>query len=311
MPRRHHRRIRRPPGPADERGHHHRGPAGSRRAGLVRPAGPADRTGPGRQRQRRRGGAARLLPPARRPRARTAGAVRDRAGLDGSGRSTLAVLGESYDGPFGIDIRRDGPHGLVAGTTGAGKSELLQTIVASLAVANRPDAMNFVLIDYKGGSAFKDCARLPHTVGMVSDLDGAPRRAGAGLAGGRAQAAREILLAAAGAKDIEDYTRRRWADPGRRRANFGAPDTMAGSPRARSGGAGGVPRGSSRSPGCMLVIDEFASMVRSCRISSPAWSASPSGAGRSASTSCWPPSGPPGRCARTSGPTPTCGSRCG
>ena len=86
--------------------------------------------------------------------------------------STLAVIGESYDGPFAIDITRDGPHGLVAGTTGSGKSELLQTFVASLAAANRPDAMTFVLIDYKGGSAFKDCARLPHTVGMVSDLDG-------------------------------------------------------------------------------------------------------------------------------------------
>ena len=53
----------------------------------------------------------------------------------------------------------------------SGKSELLQTIVASLAVANRPDAMTFVLVDYKGGSAFKDCVQLPHTVGMVTDLD--------------------------------------------------------------------------------------------------------------------------------------------
>ena len=81
------------------------------------------------------------------------------------------MVGESYDGPFGIDLRRDGPHGLIAGTTGSGKSELLQTIVASLAVANRPDAMTFVLVDYKGGTAFKDCVQLPHTVGMVTDLD--------------------------------------------------------------------------------------------------------------------------------------------
>ena len=44
-------------------------------------------------------------------------------------------------------------------------------MVAALAVANRPDGMTFVLIDYKGGSAFADCARLPHTVGMVTDLD--------------------------------------------------------------------------------------------------------------------------------------------
>lgn len=50
-----------------------------------------------------------------------------------SGRSTRAVIGACYDGPFGIDLSRDGPHALVAGTTGAGKSELLQTMIASLA----------------------------------------------------------------------------------------------------------------------------------------------------------------------------------
>jgi S-DNA-T family DNA segregation ATPase FtsK/SpoIIIE len=50
-----------------------------------------------------------------------------------SGRSTFAVLGECYDGPFGVDPRKDGPHALIAGTTGAGKSELLRTLIASLA----------------------------------------------------------------------------------------------------------------------------------------------------------------------------------
>ena len=85
--------------------------------------------------------------------------------MAGGGRSTLAVIGACYDGPFAIDLRQDGPHGLIAGTTGAGKSELLQTLVASLACANRPDEMTFVLVDYKGGSAFKDCVHLPHVPG--------------------------------------------------------------------------------------------------------------------------------------------------
>jgi len=120
------------------------------------------------------------------------------------GRTTTAVIGEGVDGPFAIDLRTDGPHGLVAGTTGSGKSELLQTLVASLAVGNRPDEMTFVLVDYKGGAAFKDCARMPHTVGMVTDLDGhLTTRALESL--GAELRRREHLLAAAGAKDIDDY----------------------------------------------------------------------------------------------------------
>ncbi|MFD0307581.1 FtsK/SpoIIIE domain-containing protein [Streptomyces sp. NPDC127119] len=148
------------------------------------------------------------------------------------GQSTMAVVGESYDGPFGIDIRRDGPHGLIAGTTGSGKSELLQTIVAALAVANTPENMTFVLVDYKGGAAFKDCVNLPHTVGMVTDLDAhLVERALESL--GAELHRREHILAAADAKDIEDYQ-----------------DLVRREPSHRP-----LPR-------LLIVIDEFASMVR-------------------------------------------------
>ncbi|MFK5584786.1 FtsK/SpoIIIE domain-containing protein [Serinicoccus sp. LYQ131] len=120
------------------------------------------------------------------------------------GRTTQAVIGEGTEGAFAIDMVKDGPHGLVAGTTGSGKSELLQTIIASLAVHNRPDEMTFVLVDYKGGAAFKDCNRLPHTVGMVTDLDG--HLTGRALESlGAELRRREHQLADADAKDIEDY----------------------------------------------------------------------------------------------------------
>ena len=82
-----------------------------------------------------------------------------------------AVIGHRGDGPLALDMRADGPHALVAGTTGAGKSELLQTLVTSLALNHPPERLSFLFVDYKGGAAFKDCVDLPHTVGMVTDLD--------------------------------------------------------------------------------------------------------------------------------------------
>jgi DNA segregation ATPase FtsK/SpoIIIE, S-DNA-T family len=85
--------------------------------------------------------------------------------------SLTAKIGVAGTGAFAIDLRLDGPHMLIAGTTGAGKSELLQTLIASLAATHSPDRVTFLLVDYKGGSAFSTCVEFPHTVGLVTDLD--------------------------------------------------------------------------------------------------------------------------------------------
>lgn len=86
-------------------------------------------------------------------------------------RGTLrAVVGQSAGEPLALDLRADGPHALVGGTTGAGKSELLQAWILSMAAAHSPQRLTFLLVDYKGGSAFRDCVELPHTVGLVTDL---------------------------------------------------------------------------------------------------------------------------------------------
>ncbi|GGL52882.1 FtsK/SpoIIIE domain-containing protein [Planomonospora parontospora] len=188
------------------------------------------------------------------------------------GRSTEAVIGAGPDGPFSVDLSRDGPHALIAGTTGAGKSELLQTLICSLAAANRPDEMTFVLIDYKGGAAFKECVRLPHTVGMVSDLDGhLTQRALASLAAEIRR--RERLLLAAGAKDIEDYHALRDAQTARASRDLlvaGGPSPIGAPAGASAGAPGGAPitplRGRGGGPlaplpRLALVIDEFAAMV--------------------------------------------------
>ncbi len=63
-----------------------------------------------------------------------------------------------------------GPHGLVVGATGSGKSELLRTIVSALAVNHSSEELNFVLIDYKGGATFASMEALPHTSAVITNL---------------------------------------------------------------------------------------------------------------------------------------------
>lgn len=119
---------------------------------------------------------------------------------------SLAVpIGIGHDGPAVLDLVTDGPHALLAGTTGSGKSELLQSWVASLAVHRSPEQVSLVLVDYKGGAAFAACADLPHTVGVLTDLE--PHQAQRALTSLDAELLRrERLLAAAGAPDLERYT---------------------------------------------------------------------------------------------------------
>ena len=127
-------------------------------------------------------------------------------------RSLVATVGMCADEPTAIDLVVDGPHALIAGTTGSGKSELLRTLVASLAASYPPDLCNFVLIDYKGASAFAECALLPHTVGMVTDLD--PATAKRALVCLEAELKRrERLLLSAGAEDLIAYAARPTSAP--------------------------------------------------------------------------------------------------
>jgi S-DNA-T family DNA segregation ATPase FtsK/SpoIIIE len=64
-----------------------------------------------------------------------------------------------------------GPHGLIGGMTGSGKSEVLKTLLLALAATHSPYDLNFALIDYKGGAAFNELAKLPHTVGVITDIE--------------------------------------------------------------------------------------------------------------------------------------------
>ena len=81
-----------------------------------------------------------------------------------------AIVGQGASEPMQLDLRLHGPHALVGGTTGAGKSEFLQAWVLGMAQSVSPDRLTFLFVDYKGGSAFEQCTDLPHTVGLVTDL---------------------------------------------------------------------------------------------------------------------------------------------
>lgn len=82
------------------------------------------------------------------------------------GRESLAV-----DTIIALDEDNHGPHGMLAGTTGSGKSELLQTLICALVMEHDPRLLNLLLIDFKGGATFNVFNQLPHTVGTVTNLD--------------------------------------------------------------------------------------------------------------------------------------------
>ncbi len=131
-------------------------------------------------------------------------------------------IGISTDGePLILDIKEAaeggmGPHGLIIGATGSGKSELLRTIVTSLAVMHDPDTINFVLADFKGGASFADLAKLPHTAGMITNIENdltLVDRMRAALFG--EQERRQRMLREAGNLDnIQQYAAKRELTPG-------------------------------------------------------------------------------------------------
>lgn len=120
--------------------------------------------------------------------------------LDGA--HTDVPIGTTAEGVATLDIAAQGPHALVAGTTGSGKSVLLQNWCLALAVRNPPDTLHFVFLDFKGGSAFNQLQGLPHTAGIVDDLD--IRHAARAIVGlERELKRRERLVAEAGVSSID------------------------------------------------------------------------------------------------------------
>jgi len=115
--------------------------------------------------------------------------------------SLAAPIGVSGGEPVLLDLVADGPHAVVIGVTGSGKSELLTTWIAGMCRGRTPQQLALLLVDFKGGRTFDALEALPHVTGVLTDLDEAQAlRAVESL---RAEIRyREQVLAAVGARDI-------------------------------------------------------------------------------------------------------------
>ena len=129
-------------------------------------------------------------------------------GVDERGAAVVLDLKESAEGG-------SGPHGLCIGATGSGKSELLRTLVLGLAATHPPEALNFVLVDFKGGATFLGLACMPHVSAVITNLADeltlVDRMADA-LAG-EIMRRQEILRAAGNLVSVTDYAAARRALP--------------------------------------------------------------------------------------------------
>jgi S-DNA-T family DNA segregation ATPase FtsK/SpoIIIE len=144
-----------------------------------------------------------------------------------SGHSLRCPIGIGALGTVEVDLVHDGPHALIGGTSGSGKSELLQSIVATLAAGHPPARLNLLFVDYKGGATSQVFRDLPHTVGVVTNLTAAlSRRALVSL---RAELDTRMTILEGRAKDLAEMLEVAPAD---------AP------------------------PSLVIVVDEFATLVK-------------------------------------------------
>ncbi|MDR3152218.1 MAG: hypothetical protein LBT85_01985 [Bifidobacteriaceae bacterium] len=116
-------------------------------------------------------------------------------------------IGVSASGSVNISLIENGPHCLIGGTTGCGKSEFIKSWILSLSLVTPVSDVNFLLIDYKGGSAFGAISKIPHCVGLVTDLS--PKLFQRTQISLKAELKRrEKIFLEAGVKDLKDMQKK-------------------------------------------------------------------------------------------------------
>ncbi|MDY6050278.1 MAG: type VII secretion protein EccCa [Corynebacterium sp.] len=142
----------------------------------------------------------------------------------GDSRLLTVPIGMSRPGsgtprPVTLDLKEsalggDGPHGLCIGATGSGKSELIKSIVAALALTHSPEELNLVLVDFKGGATFLELGNLPHTAAVITNLADETllvERMAEAITGEITR--RQEMLRAAGCVNVTDYRTYRESHP--------------------------------------------------------------------------------------------------
>ncbi|WFE61218.1 type VII secretion protein EccCa [Micromonospora sp. WMMD712] len=168
-------------------------------------------------------------------------ALRGRRGPDARLRVPIGV--DATGAPVELDIKESalggmGPHGMLIGATGSGKSELLRTLVLALAVTHSSETLNLVLVDFKGGATFLGLDRLPHTSAVITNLADEASLVGRmrDALHGELVRRQELLRAAGGYSSVLDYE------------------------KARAGGAPLDPL-----PTLFVVVDEFSELLAAHR----------------------------------------------
>ncbi|MFD9291257.1 FHA domain-containing protein [Streptomyces sp. NPDC060030] len=231
--------------------------SGPTSAGSGRSAYPVPGSGPTRiGAQRRDGGTAEAGPP---------GASAGRAGRP------VIVLGAGPRGPLSVDLADEGPHLLVEGPAGSGRTELLRAVAASLASATRPDRLGMVLIDGAGGEhgergeGLRPCTELPHVFSHLVASDPVRMREFAQALGGELKRRAELL----GTLDFTEWharyeesqalTGRRPPTAAEQRGDLESP--ASGTLRLRTAAARPADPGPSPLPRLVVLTDDFDALV--------------------------------------------------
>ena len=198
----------------------------------------------------------------------TSGAAEGRGSSPAVFGRPFVVLGAGPRGPVGVDLTEEGPHLLVEGPPGSGRTELLRAVAASLAAADRPDRLGLVLVDGAGaerGEGLGPCAELPHAFTHLVASDPVRMRVFAQALGGELKRRAALL----GADDFDGWHQRQelarrlvsQRPPSAAEQHGDVDSPMSGTLRLRPPGARPAASGPSPLPRLVVLVDDFDALV--------------------------------------------------